>query len=112
MNLLEALNNENSDELQKRIRLLDVSARDCPKRKADRVEYLRGYLFSTGLHFQIARMSEAEQTVSVPILGGADQFIRGNRIVRIGFFEVTDLTAAVMPLADDNILCALPGQLR
>ncbi len=41
MNLLEALNNENSDELQKRIRLLDVSARNCPKRKADRVEYLQ-----------------------------------------------------------------------
>ena len=37
MNLFEALNNENSDELQKRIRLLDVSSRDCPKRKADRV---------------------------------------------------------------------------
>ena len=46
MNLLEALNNENSDELQKRIRLLDVSARDCPGRKDDRVEYLRSYLLS------------------------------------------------------------------
>jgi hypothetical protein len=68
MNLLEALNNENSDELQKRIRLLDVSARDCPKRKADRVEYLRGYLLSTGLHFQIAQMSEAEQTMVADVV--------------------------------------------
>ncbi len=48
MDLLEALNNENSDELQKRIRLLDVSPRDCPKRKGDRVEYLRSYLSLRG----------------------------------------------------------------
>jgi len=63
MNLMEALNNENSDELQQRIRLLDVSARDCPKRKNDRVEYLRGYLLSTELDIRIAQMSEAEQTM-------------------------------------------------
>jgi hypothetical protein len=68
MNLLEALTNENSDELQKRIRLLDVSARDCPKRKADRVEYLRGYLLSTGLHFQVAQMTEAEQTMVADVV--------------------------------------------
>ncbi len=68
MNLLEALNNENSDELQKRIRLLDVSARDCPRRKGDRVEYLRSYLLSTGLNFQIARMTEDEQTMVAEVV--------------------------------------------
>ena len=68
MNLMEALNNENSDELQKRIRLLDVSARDCPKRKDDRVEYLRSYLLSTGLKFQIAQMTEAEQTMVAEVV--------------------------------------------
>ncbi len=77
MNLLEALNNENSDELQKRIRLLDVSARDCPRRKDDRVEYLRSYLLSTGLNFQIARMTEAERTMVAEVVhnqsGCADQ---------------------------------------
>lgn len=68
MNLLEALNNENSDELQKRIRLLDVSARDCPNRKGDRVEYLRSYLLSTGLNFQIAQMTEAEQSMVAEVV--------------------------------------------
>jgi len=68
MNLLEALNNENSDELQKRIRLLGVSARDCPKRKGDRVEYLRSYLLSTGLSFRVAQMTEAEQTMVAEVV--------------------------------------------
>ena len=68
MNLLETLNNANSDELQKRIRLLDVSARDCPRRKADRVEYLRSYLLSTGLNFQITRMTKAERTMVAEVV--------------------------------------------
>jgi hypothetical protein len=81
MNLLEALNNENSDELQKRIRLLDVSARDCPKRKADRVEYLRGYLLSTGLHFQIAQMSEAEQTMVADVVHNQSGYVDEARLL-------------------------------
>jgi hypothetical protein len=81
MNLLEALNNENSDELQKRIRLLDVSARDCPKRKADRVEYLRGYLLSTGLHFQIAQMSEAEQTMVADVVHNQSGYVDQARLL-------------------------------
>ena len=68
MNLTEALNNENSDELQKRIRLLDVSARDCPKRKNDRVEYLRRYLLSKELGIRIAQMTEAEQTMAAEVV--------------------------------------------
>lgn len=81
MNLLEALNNENSDELQKRIRLLDVSARDCPKRKADRVEYLRGYLLSTGLNFQIARMTEAEQTMVAEVVHNQSGYVDAERLL-------------------------------
>ena len=68
INLLEALNNENSDELLKRIRLLGVSARDCPKRKPDRVEYLRSYLLSTGLNYLIAQMSVAEQSMLAEVV--------------------------------------------
>jgi len=68
MNLIEALNNENSDELQKRIRLLDVSTRDCPKRKAARVEYLRDYLLSTGLNDRITQMTEAEQIMLAEVV--------------------------------------------
>ena len=68
MNLMEALNNENSDELHKRIRLLGMSTKDCPKRKDDRVEYLRAYLLSTELNIQIARMTEAEQTMVAEVV--------------------------------------------
>jgi hypothetical protein len=68
MNLIEALNNENSDELQKRIRLLGMSAKDCPTRKGDRVEYLRAYLLSAELNDQIARMTGAEQTMVAEVV--------------------------------------------
>jgi len=67
MYLIEALNNENSDELQKRIRLLDMSTRDCLTRKADRVEYLRDYLLSTRLNDRITQMTEAEQIMLVEV---------------------------------------------
>ena len=68
MNLKEALSNENSDDLQKRIRLLDVSTRDCPRRKNDRVEFLRSFLLSTRLNDRIAQMTEVEQTMVAEVV--------------------------------------------
>lgn len=68
MNLIEALNNENSDELLKRIRLLGVSTKDCPTRKGDRVKYLRDYLLSSRLNDLIARMTGAEQTMVAEVV--------------------------------------------
>ena len=68
MNLIEALNNENADELQKRMRLLGMSAKDCPTRKGDRVKYLRAYLLSAELNDLIALMTGAEQTMVAEVV--------------------------------------------
>jgi hypothetical protein len=89
MNLSEALNNENSDELQKRIRLLDLSPGDCPKRKADRVEYLRSYLLSPALNDLVAQMTEAERTMIAEVVhnqsGCVDQ---GRLLARYGSIPI------------------------
>ena len=75
MNLIEALNNENSDELQKRIRLLVMSAKDCPTRKGDRVEYLGAYLLSAELNDQIALISLLRQQTESRLTVEVEDFL-------------------------------------
>jgi hypothetical protein len=81
MKLIDALYNENSDKLQQRICLMGESAKDCPRTKADRVEFLSNYLLSSKLNSQLDQMADAEKIILAEVVHNQAGYVNSERLL-------------------------------
>ncbi len=68
MSLYTTIDNQNSDDLKKRISELGFSSKEIPSRKAGRVDFLHDYLLSNQLENIVKQLSDKERTMVAEVV--------------------------------------------